>query len=222
MTRPDAIRVFLADDHPFVRRGVRETLEERGVVVVAEASSGEEALAWLRSQECGVDVLVTDISMPGIGGLELVSRLAAERPGLPVLVLSTHPARELGLHVLEAGGAGYVEKREAPKLLTEAVKRVAGGNRYIGPELGELLAKRALGLASGSSEASELSLRETQVVRAIAGGKTRAEICKALALSASAVSTYRRRALDKLQLATDADLALYASSRGMVENVADG
>ena len=217
MSLSTPIRVLLADDHPLVRRGVREVLEEAGAVVVAEAGTGEEALDWLRGPGNAADVMVTDISMPGIGGLELMSRLAAEQPDLPVLVLSTHPARELGLHVLEAGGAGYVEKREAPTRLAEAVERVAAGGRFIGPELGEMLANRALSQSTDGAGPTGLSLREMQVVQAIAGGKTRPQICDSLALSASAVSTYRRRALDKLGLATDADLALYASSHDLVE-----
>ena len=207
------IRVLLADDHPFVRRGVRETLTEAGgIEVVAEAEDGAEALELVRAREIGIDVVVADISMPRLDGLELLDLLHAELPSLPVLVLSTHPSRELGIQVLQAGARGYVEKRDAPERLVGAVRRVAAGGRVVGPELADELASQ---LMEGGPP--RLSVREVEVVRAIAQGQTRSQIAASLSLSSSAVSTYRRRALAKLQLDTDAQLGRYALVHGLVE-----
>ena len=207
------IRVLLADDHAFVRRGVRETLVDAGIEVVAEAEDGDEALRHARALGDALDVAVVDLSMPGTGGLEVVSRLHAERPGLPVLVLSMHPAGGAGVQAMEAGAMGYLTKRDAPDRIVEAVRRVVSGRRYVAGAIAEALAERALGGPSGAA----LSVRELQVVRALASGRTRDEAAADLSVSSSTVSTYRRRALAKLDLRTDADLARYARDRGLIE-----
>lgn len=207
------IRVAIADDHPFIRRGLRETLEEAaGIEVVAEYADGAVALDGVRSDP--VDVLVTDLTMPGVGGLELASRLKAEGSGVAVLVLSIHPEGEVAFQALQAGAMGYVEKAEAPERVVEAVRTVAAGRLHVGAEQAEMLARSALGHASPEPE---LSPRELQVVRGIAAGTPRAEIAAALAVSPVTVSTYRGRALRKLGISSDADLARYAVKNGLVE-----
>lgn len=214
------IRVVLADDHPMVRRGLRETLQEAGdVEVCGEAENGArslEALDALATSGRPADVLVTDLTMPEVDGLELLARARHAYPELAVLVLSIHLEAELGLTVLQAGAAGYLEKRTAPDMIVEAVRQAAAGERYLSAGLAARLAEAALsGRAPGAPDV--LSPRELQVVRAIASGQSRAETMDALALSASALSTYRRRALDKLGLDSDAELARYAADHGLVE-----
>jgi DNA-binding NarL/FixJ family response regulator len=205
--------VLLADDHPFVRRGVRETLEDAGITVVAEAEDGDEALRLVRALGDGVDVVVVDLSMPKTGGLEVVSRLHAERPGLPVLVLSMHPAEGAGVQAMEAGAAGYLSKRDAPDHVVEAVRRVVSGRRYVAGALAEALAERALGGPSGTA----LSVRELQVVRAVAEGLSRAETAARLGLAPTTVSAYKARAKGKVGAGSDADLVRYAVERGLTE-----
>ncbi len=208
------IRVLLADDHPFVRRGVRETIDESGVGrVVAEAGDGDEALRLVRELADGLDIAVVDLSMPGVGGLEVVSRLKAERPGFPVLVLSMHPAAAAGVQALEAGAMGYLAKRDAPDHVVAAIERVAAGRRYLTAEVAEALARRALGDPTGAA----LSVRELQVVRAVAEGLTRAETAARLGIAPTTVSAYKARAKEKVGAASDADLVRYAVEHGLAE-----
>ncbi|OZC01448.1 response regulator [Rubricoccus marinus] len=204
------IRVLIADDHPFVRRGVREALNDEGIEVVGEAENGEEALSLSRA--LALDVAVVDLSMPGLGGLEVVARLRVERPDLPVLVLSAHPSRELGLQVLQAGGVGYVDKNEAPDVLPAAVRRAASGRRVIPADLAEVLAERAEGRREGV-----LTPREIQVARCLARGESREEASRALGIAPSTVSTYRGRVFSKLGIRTGAELARIAARRGWID-----
>lgn len=211
-----SIRVVLADDHPFVRRGLRETLDEApGIAVIAEAADGLEALTALRAAAAAgrpANVLVTDLTMPSVDGLELLSRLRAEQPSVAVLMLSVHPESEVGLTALKAGAAGYLEKRMAPETVVAAVLRVASGRRYMSDALAQRLMDRFVGRG-----AVALSMRELQVVRGIALGQSRETIADALALSPATISTYKRRASAKLGTTTDADLTRAAMRRGLVE-----
>jgi DNA-binding NarL/FixJ family response regulator len=195
------IRVLVADDHPFVRRGVRGVLEESGVRVVAEAEHGDEALRLLRELKGAVDVVVTDLSMPGTGGLEIIGRMRAEQPGLPIIVLSMHPAESVALQALEAGAVGFLSKSDAPEHTARAVLRVAQGKRYLTPEVAELAVAREQQIEVA------LSVRELQVVRAVAAGKRRPEIAAALGLSPNTVSVYKSRAMAKLGVTSDTELA---------------
>jgi DNA-binding NarL/FixJ family response regulator len=195
---------------------VRETLADAGAAqVVAEAASGEEALELARGMRGELDVAVVDLTMPDLDGLEVVSRLTREQPGLAVLVLvlTMHPTRAVGLQVLEAGARGFLSKSDAPQLVCDAVARLAGGGHFVTPELSDLLAERAL---AGGAQAA-LSARELEVVRALASGLSCAEAAGRLGLSASTVSSYKARAKAKLALGSDAALARYAAENGLVE-----
>ena len=209
-------RVVLADDHPMLRRGLRETLVDAGILVVAEAGSGPDALAAIRAiyaADGAVDVLVTDLTMPEFGGLELLSRVHAEIPTVAVMILSVHPELEVARTAFKAGALGYVEKRVAADCLVEAVERVAAGERYMSGELGAHLAEVAL----VGDPTTALSLRELQVVRAVADGATRDEIARALGVTPATVTTFKRRAAGKLNVRTDAEMARYAIAFGLVE-----
>ena len=208
------IRILIADDHPVVRRGLVQILEaEEDLSVGGEAGDGEETLELLSSD--GWDAVVLDLSMPGPSGLELLRRIAAERPELPVLVLTVHPEEQYGLPSLRAGAAGYLNKASAPEHLVEALRTVLQGERYLSPELTERLL-RELPADTGEPPHRELSPRERQVMLRIAEGQSTAEIAEELEISPKTVSTYRSRLLRKLELESNAEIARYALEHGLL------
>jgi two-component system, NarL family, invasion response regulator UvrY len=212
------IRVLICDDHMIVRRGIRQSLAEAAdIAVVAEAADGPLALRQLRElREGGVDVLLLDIALPGRDGLDVLRQVRAEHPRLPVLMLSTYPDRQYAVRSLKLGASGYLNKSVDSEQITAAVRRVAGGQRFITPPVAELLA-HALGAArsDGAEAVPEelLSHREFQVFRLLASGQSVGEIARKLSLSSNTVSTYRARILDKTGVRNDVELALYAVRR---------
>lgn len=200
-------RILLVDDHPVVRQGIHRILAASLVdATIDEAGTGDEALAKIRGREW--DLVVLDLTMPGLSGLDLVKLLRRERPKLPVLILSMHPATEFARRALSAGAYGYVTKESAPTELVTAVNHLLGGQKYVSPTLAELL---ALGLHPDRGERphERLSDREYQVLRMLARGKTVSQIAADLSLSVKTVSTYRARVLDKLNMKTTAELMRY-------------
>jgi DNA-binding NarL/FixJ family response regulator len=209
------IRVLIADDHAVVRRGLRDLLSDTSdVEVAAEAASSAEALERVRQQ--AFDVAVLDLSLPGRGGLDLLAEVKAERPGLPVLILTMHPEDQYAVRALKAGAAGYVTKESAPEVLVDAVRRVAAGGRYVSAALAEKLALH-VGEARGREPHEALSDREFQVFRRLASGRTVGEIGDELSLSVKTVSTYRSRLLQKMGLRTNAELMQYAFRHKLVD-----
>ena len=208
-----AMKILIADDHAIVRRGLRQILSNVSDMEVAgEASNGTELLELVRSQRW--DALVLDLNMPGQGGLDSLQEVKHIQPDLPILILSIHQAEQYALRVLKAGAAGYLNKESAPELLVEAIRKILSGGRYLTPKVSDILAEH---LIEPDSEEPHLSLsdREFQVMCALAAGKRVADIATELALSPKTVSTYRRRALDKLGLRTDAELIQYALRTGL-------
>jgi DNA-binding NarL/FixJ family response regulator len=133
------IRVLIADDHPIVRRGLLQIVADQpDMTVVAETGDGREALRLAANHP--LDVIVLDMSMPGLSGLEVLNQLKRVHPRVPVLILSAHPEGELALRLIKAGAAGYLNKEIAPEELAGAIRRVAGGRKYVSPALAELLA----------------------------------------------------------------------------------
>jgi DNA-binding NarL/FixJ family response regulator len=209
------MRVLICDDHPIVRKGLSEILQQEGpAVTVGEARSAEEALDLARKQSW--DAAVLDITMPGRSGLELLKQLREERPNFPVLVLSVHPAEQYALRVLRAGAAGYLTKESAPEELVTALRRIVRGGRYISPSVGETLAAD-LGRPADELPHQTLSDREFEILRLVASGKRPSEIAEELHLSVKTVSTYRARVLQKLKLRTTAQLMRYAIKHGLVD-----
>jgi DNA-binding NarL/FixJ family response regulator len=209
------IRVLIADDHAVVREGLKQIISEAPELTVAgEAADGAEALDKSRSLD--YDVLVLDISMPGLTGLDIVKEVRAARPELPVLILSMHPEEQFAVRLLKAGAAGYLSKESAPDELVNAIRKVVNGGKYVSPELAE---KLAFDLEAGSSKLPHetLSDREFQVLRMLAGGKTVKEIAEQLSLSVKTVSTYRTRLLGKMNLKTNAELIHYAIRHHLVD-----
>ena len=209
------MRILICDDHPIVRRGLREILEQAGApVTVGEAASAAEGLALARKQSW--DTVVLDITMPGRSGLELLKELKSERPRVPVLVLSVHPAEQYAVRVLRAGASGYLTKESAPEELLTAIRHIVRGGRYISPSVGETLADD-LGRPAEQLPHHGLSDREFEIMRRLAAGKRVSEIADQLHLSVKTVSTYRARVLRKLNLRTTADIMRYALKHGLVD-----
>ena len=202
------IRVVIADDHPVLRRGIKNILEEEAdLEVVAEASSGQELLQKIAQVSC--DVVLLDINMPGRDGLDTLSKLHRLNPKLPVLMLSVHPEDQFGPRVLKSGASGYMNKESACDELITAIRKVCTGGKYISPGLAE---KIACDLAADNNlpPHEKLSDREYQVMRMIASGKTVGEIARELCLSEKTISTHRARILEKMAMKTNAQLTYYA------------
>ncbi len=210
------ITVLLADDHSIVREGLRRVLEDsRDIQVIAEASEG--AAAFDKAMEKKPDVAVVDISMPGMDGLEVVTRMKAYCPEIPVLVLTMHEEAQYVIRALEAGAMGYVTKQSAPEQLVAAVKKLHQGGRYLTEEASDALALRVIRGNQGQSPTETLSLRELQVLRKLANGATNREIATSYNISVKTVDTYRSRLLKKLNLRNNADLSRYAIQNKLVE-----
>lgn len=209
------IRVLLVDDHKLVRTGIRLILEESSdIKVVGEAVSGEEAVN--QAQTFAPDVVLMDVSMPGIGGLEATRRLLSRNPGLKVIVVSVHATEPYPLKLLEAGAHGYVTKDCAAEEIVTAVRRVHAGERYITAAIAQQLA-----LASVSRRADspfeQLSQRETQVMLMCIAGQSPQAISDKLHLSPKTVSTYRSRLFEKLGVANDVELTRLALRYGVLD-----
>jgi two-component system, NarL family, invasion response regulator UvrY len=209
------MRVLIADDHPVVRRGLRQMLDaEQDLDVVLEAKDGHEVIE--QSARIAWDVAVLDYNMPGKGGIELVKELRRRYPERPVLVLSMYPEDRYALRLLKAGASGYLNKESAADELVGALRKVAGGGRYVSAALGEKLAQAMAG--DGDEPAYEkLSDREYQIMWLIASGKTVGEIARQLFLSPNTVSTYRTRIFGKLAVKNNSELMRYAIRHQLVD-----
>jgi two-component system, NarL family, invasion response regulator UvrY len=206
------IRVLITDDHPIVRRGLMQIVADEADMTVTEAGNGSEALGLIDTED--FNLVLLDLSMPGLSGLEVLSQIRTRRPQLPVLVLSGHAEAEFAVRIIKAGASGYLNKHLAPEELVTAIRRVLTGRKYIGAAVAELIAD-----SLGKNEVAHASLsdREFQVMLLIAAGKTVSEIAEELALSVKTVSTYRTRILDKMNLKNNAELMRY-----VVENKIQG
>jgi DNA-binding NarL/FixJ family response regulator len=209
------IRILLVDDHPVVRYGIRQILVD-GLksVSVGEASDAPGALASIRTDDW--DVVVLDVTLPGVSGLDVLKDIRRDYPNLPVLVLSMHPAAQFARRALAAGASGYLTKDSAPTELVNAIEEIRRGRRYLGARRSEWAP------ASGRGDAGvphdTLSDREYQVLRMLGSGKTVSEIASALGLSVKTVSTYRIRLLQKLQMRSNAELMRYAIENRLVDS----
>ena len=210
------INVLLADDHSIVREGLRKVLEDSlEIAVIAEAADGEAAVEEAIDKK--PDVAVVDISMPGMDGLEVVTRLNSYCPEVPVLILTMHDEEQYVIRAIEAGAMGYVTKQSAPEQLVEAVKKVHAGKRYLTEKASEALALRVIRGNKSRSLIETLSMRELQVLRKLAMGSTNREIATSYNISVKTVDTYRSRILKKLNLRNNAELSRYAIQNKLVE-----
>jgi two-component system invasion response regulator UvrY len=202
------MRFLLVDDHAIVRVGLKQTLADSFErLEVMEAGTGQEAIQKI--QDSAWDLVVLDINLPDTNGLDVLKRLKAIRPSLPIVVLSFHPEEQYALRALRSGAAAYVTKDSAPQELATAVKTVLAGRRYVTPSLAERMETTPV-QAAGKPLHALLSDRELEVLSMIGSGKSVTEIAAGLDLSVKTVSTYRMRLLSKLQLKTTSALIRYA------------
>jgi two-component system, NarL family, invasion response regulator UvrY len=207
------MRILLVDDHAIVRQGFRRLLAGEFTADFGDATHAHEALTRAIGERW--DLVILDISLPGRSGLDVLKELHAAKPTLPVLVMTMHAADQYAIRAFRAGAAGYITKDCAPEELTNAVRKLLGGGKYVPPALAEKLAT-----SIGSSEKpphEELSDREFQVLRMFALGKTVSQIGRELHLSEKTISTYRTRMLEKMKLSTTAELVHYAIRNNLVD-----
>ena len=207
------IRVMLVDDHALVRMGFRMLLADAGIEVVSEAGDGEQACQdYPRVKP---DVVVMDLSMPGMGGLEAVRRLVAQDARVRVLALSAHEDAAHPQRVLRAGALGYLAKRSAPETLGAAVRAVARGEHYLDPQTAQALAVAQIEGAQGPADV--LSEREFSVFLQLARGASVAQIAENLKLSPSTVGTHLYHVKQKLHASNQSELTLVALRWGLIE-----
>jgi two-component system invasion response regulator UvrY len=208
------IRVLIVDDHPVVRRGLREILADERNIEVSETADPHEALGLIREQSWSLVVL--DIDLPGKGGLELLKDVRRERPRLPVLILSVYPEEQFALRTLRAGASGYLSKDSAPEDLVKVVRKILRGEKYFGERVVEQLLSNPNDKATTAYPHELLSDREFQVLRLFGSGLAVKEIAQELSLSRPTVSTYRARILEKMRMQTTAELVRYAVQNRLV------
>jgi two-component system invasion response regulator UvrY len=210
------IRVFIADDHPVVRKGIRQIVADMPDIVIAgEATTGREALE-LVGHVIPCDLILLDLSLPDRDGLDVLKTLRREHPSIRVLVLTMHSEDQFAIRALKAGAAGYLTKDGAPAELIGAIRKIVAGGRHVNAQLAERLVVH-LGPDAERPAHERLSDREYQVLRMIAVGKTTRQISAELALSVKTVSTYRARLLDKMNMRSAAELAAYAVRHHLTE-----
>ena len=215
---PETVRILLVDDHALLRAGLRALLEaEPGFQVVGEAGTGEEGVRL--ASQTRPDVVVMDLSMPGMGGLEAVRQIAALNQGMRVLVLTMHGEEEHLLPVLEAGGSGYVTKKSADEELIEAIHTVARGDVFLYPSGAKLLLRGLKAKAEPGEEdpLDRLTEREREVLSFTVEGFSSSEIGKKLFISPKTVDTYRARIMEKLNLRHRSELVRFALRKGLLK-----
>ena len=205
------IRLLLADDHTMVRESLREVLErESDIQVVGEAGDGETALALVH--QLLPDLVVADISMPGLDGIALTQRIRLECKGVKVLALTTHLDRRYLVQMLDAGALGYVNKAAGRSELLLGVRAVAAGNRYLCQECAAMLVTTT----AGPGALAKLGRREIEVLKMIARGQTSAAIAESLFIAVGTVEVHRRNIMRKLELHNIAELTQYAIREGLI------
>ncbi|WFO53039.1 UvrY/SirA/GacA family response regulator transcription factor [Aeromonas veronii] len=209
------INVFLVDDHELVRTGIRRILEDvRGIKVVGEAQSGETAVTFCRQHH--PDVILMDMNMPGIGGLEATRKILRIRPDVRIIVLTIHSENPFPTKVMQAGAAGYLTKGAAPEEMIQAIRLVHSGQRYISPEIAQQMALSQFASADENPFKS-LSERELQIMMMITKGQKVTDISEQLNLSPKTVNSYRYRLFSKLGINGDVELTHLAIRYGMLD-----
>jgi two-component system, NarL family, invasion response regulator UvrY len=208
-------RILIVDDHALFREGIKQILQKHSDLnVIGEACDGREALAAVR--EMDLDVVLLDLSMPGLGGLDILHDLVNEHRRIATLVLSMHPEEQYAVRVLRAGAAGYLTKESAADELVAAIRIVARGGTYASPGIIRLLAA-TLRSEWDTMPHHLLSDREFQVMRLLAEGKRVCDIASELCLSEKTITTYRARVLEKMHLRTNIEITRYAIRNRLIE-----
>jgi DNA-binding NarL/FixJ family response regulator len=209
------MKILIADDHAIVREGVKQivkTLPE--ITLIDEVSEGNEALRKIK--EVGYDLVILDISMPGISGFDILQSISIMKINTRVLTLSLHPQEQYAIRAFRLGASGYLSKDSAFEELTTAINKIAAGGKYVSPAFAEKLIFTDPE-QEGENLHDSLSDREFQVMIMLAKGKTVVEIAKEIFISDKTVSTYRSRIMEKMGMKKNTDLTLYASRNNLIE-----
>ena len=210
------INVLLVDDHELVRAGIRRILEDiKGIKVVGEACCGEDAVKWCRTNSA--DVVLMDMNMPGIGGLEATRKIARTFVDTKVIMLTVHTENPLPAKVMQAGAAGYLSKGAAPQEVVNAIRSVFAGQRYIASDIAQQMALSQFSSHDAENPFKALSERELQIMLMITRGSKVNDIAEQLSLSPKTVNSYRYRLFDKLQISGDVELTRMAMRYGMLD-----
>lgn len=209
------IRIIVVDDHQLVRIGTRRLLEDcQGFEVIADAGSGEEAVQLVQAHK--PDVVLMDIQMPGIGGLEATRRCLRAHPGVKVLAVTIYEDEPYPSRLLKVGAAGYLTKKADINEMVTAIRKVVAGQRYISAEIAQQLALRPFSGTDGSPF-DQLSSREMQITLMVIMGHNAQEIAERLSLSPKTVNSYRYRVFEKLRIRNDVDLTRLAIKHGIID-----
>ena len=207
------IKVIIVDDHPVVRRGLKQIIEdEPDMEVAGEAKNAGECFSLVRKTDCTLVLL--DITLPDRSGFDVLKQLQYELPRLPVLILSVHSEDQYAVRFIKAGASGYLMKEGAPEELVKAIRKVNAGGKYVSASLAEKLVSHLD--ASDKPPHENLSDREFQILCMIAGGKSLKNIADAFCISEKTVSTYRSRIMEKMRMSTNSDLTRYALENHLV------
>jgi DNA-binding NarL/FixJ family response regulator len=209
------MKILIADDHPIVREGLKQyikTLDE--VKLIDEAVEGNEA--WTKIKDGGYDLVILDVSMPGMSGLDVLQKIKERNLPTRVLILSVHPQEQYAFHAFKMGASGYLTKDSASEELTLAIKKIKSGGRYITSAFAEKLAFNGFD-PNEKLPHEKLSEREFQVMLMLAKGKSVTEIAKEIYISDKTVSTYRTRILEKMGMKRNAELTIYAIKNNLIE-----
>lgn len=209
------IKVIITDDHPIVRKGIRQILEddkEDRFGVIEEAGDGPELLQRIDKED--FDIVLLDISLPGRSGLELLSDIRKLKPKVHILVLSIYPEEQYAIRALKLGASGYLNKASAPDELISAIIKAKSGGKYISSVLAQRISLDILEERESPLH-EKLSARELEVITLLSSGLTLSKIAEELSLSPKTISTYRERILEKLNLNTTSDLIRYAINNGL-------
>jgi two-component system, NarL family, invasion response regulator UvrY len=208
------IRVLIADDHAVVRKGLKQIImDEFPSATIMEVSDVESLIMQVIKEDW--DVIICDISMPGRSGVDALEQVKQIKPEIPVLMMSMHHEDQYALRVLKAGASGYLNKSSVHEELIKAIHTVRIGRKYITPSIAEKLAG-ALNAPLGKQLHETLSNREFEILKMIASGKSISDIAAQLSLSATTVSTYRSRILEKMSMKSNADITRYALENGLI------
>ncbi|CAB3778458.1 response regulator transcription factor RqpR [Pararobbsia alpina] len=209
------LRILLADDHAIVRQGVRQLLLDKGVATeVSEAETGADALAQI--DRSFWDIVLLDISLPDMNGIEVLKRLRRKAPRVPVLMFSMYREDQYAVRALKAGAAGYLSKTSNAAEMMNAVRQVAAGRKYVSAQMAEALADY-VSLDGDQLPHERLSDREYQTLCMLGSGKRLTDIAHALSLSVKTVSVYRSRLLEKMGLSNNAELTYYVMSNNLID-----
>lgn len=207
------IKIFIADDHAMMREGIKRIIASADeMMIVAEAVDGQDVLTKIVTSMC--DVLMLDMSMPGMAGLDLIQQVKKCRPELPIIVLSMYSEGQIAAAALKAGANGYLTKDSDPDRLVEVIRKIASGGRYIDPAMVD---KIVFDCEDEVQAHEYLSEREHQIFLMVVAGKATNRIASELFLSAKTVSTHKKRILEKMKMDNSADLVRYAIEHHLTE-----